>query len=212
MEKHFQVPKTARYFLNAEPKNQHTIWLVFHGYGQLSKYFIQKFEFLDPEENLIVAPEGLHRFYLEGFRGRVGASWMTKEDRLHDISDSNSMLDVLLSEIQGQFENQPKLRIIAFSQGVATASRWVLNSNVQTSQMILWGGVFPPDFDCDAHGQKLVDLDLKVVVGVDDEFYQNERQQALHEALDQGEIPYELHVVTGKHDIDRVAWEALKFV
>ena len=34
-----------------------------------------------------MAPEGLSRFYLEGFSGKVGATWMTREDRLNDIDN-----------------------------------------------------------------------------------------------------------------------------
>ena len=35
----------------------------------------------------IIAPQGLHKFYLEGTSGRVGASWMTKENREDDIKN-----------------------------------------------------------------------------------------------------------------------------
>lgn len=209
MEHFISVPKTARYSLSAEPADQHTIWIVFHGYGQLSRYFIRKFEFLNPKENLVVAPEGFHRFYLEGFRGRVGASWMSKEDRLNDIQDSNSMLDLVLDEITARFNNKPRIRILAFSQGVATAIRWTLDSKIQTTDVLLWGGVFPPDVDFESQGHRLTDLKLRIVVGDQDEFYQGERRNRLHEALDAHRIPFVLSVVPGKHDIDQVAWEAL---
>ena len=63
------------------------IWFVCHGYGQLAEYFIKNFEVLDAETNYVIAPQGLSKFYLKGFTGRVGASWMTKEDRLTDIEN-----------------------------------------------------------------------------------------------------------------------------
>ena len=49
-----------------------TIWIVFHGYGQLAKFFLRKFNLLFEDNTLIVAPEGLNHFYLKGFSGRVG--------------------------------------------------------------------------------------------------------------------------------------------
>jgi hypothetical protein len=36
---------------------------------------------------IIIAPEGLSRFYRKGFSGDVVASWMTKDDRLDDMED-----------------------------------------------------------------------------------------------------------------------------
>ncbi len=80
-EHHLIIPKTARYFQNGE-LNQSTseVWIVCHGYGQLANFFLRKFDLLNSNTTCIIAPEGLHRYYLEGSAGRVGASWMTKED------------------------------------------------------------------------------------------------------------------------------------
>lgn len=212
MEQHISVPKTARYFLNTKPSQQKTLWFVFHGYGQLAKYFVRKFDFLDPDENLVVAPEGMHRFYLEGFRGRVGASWMSKEDRLNDIKDSNAMLDLVKKEVESQFEEPPKFRVVAFSQGVATAIRWLLASEIDTVPVVLWGGVFPPDVEFDRYRCDLENMDLQVVVGDKDQFYQGDRRDRLTEAIVEHEIPHQVHVVSGVHDIDKTAWSALEFL
>jgi hypothetical protein len=61
--------------------------LVTHGYGQLAKTFIRRFEPIMDAQTLVVAPEGLSRFYWGGFDGPVVASWMTREDRLDEIAD-----------------------------------------------------------------------------------------------------------------------------
>ena len=92
MEHHLTYSKSYRYEIlpcNGDSKN---VLYVLHGYGQLSRFFIRKFSALQ-ERYTIVAPEGMHRFYLEGSSGRVGASWMTKEDRLTDINDIMSFLN-----------------------------------------------------------------------------------------------------------------------
>ena len=75
------------------------IWLVFHGYGQLAEYFIKKFEDLDPTKNFIIAPQGLSKYYLQGVYGRVGASWMTKEDRLTEIANQYAYIDEVLKAV-----------------------------------------------------------------------------------------------------------------
>ena len=84
----FSVTKTARYFTAgpaiAEAKG---VLIALHGYGQLPEFFMRRLQPLADAGWAIVAPEGLHRYYLEGAHGRVGASWMTKEAREDDIVD-----------------------------------------------------------------------------------------------------------------------------
>ena len=126
-EKHIQVAKTARYFqsgqLSASTKRA---WIVLHGYGQLASYFSKHFEDLVDSDTCVIAPEGLSRFYLDGKWDRVGATWMTKEDRLHEIEDYLAYLDALCDQLFGHLENQPEIVLLGFSQGTATAWRWLL--------------------------------------------------------------------------------------
>ena len=82
---------------------------------------------------------GTARYYLEGAHGRVGASWMTKEAREDDIVDYVRYLDALSAELR-LTERRPVL--LGFSQGVATASRWVAMGQTAFSRLILWSGVF----------------------------------------------------------------------
>ena len=71
--------------LTAETKE---LWLGLHGYGQLVQFFSRHFRDLANLHRAFIFPQGPHKFYLEGVHGRVGASWMTKEDRLVDIQTS----------------------------------------------------------------------------------------------------------------------------
>ena len=59
-EHHINVPRTARYHTVGDGGTARAIWIVLHGYGQLARYFLRKFEGLDAGL-LIVAPEGLTR-------------------------------------------------------------------------------------------------------------------------------------------------------
>ena len=87
-EHHLTVQRTARYYTLGESTEQiQNIWFCLHGFGQLAKYFGRKFTDVADDETIVVVPEGLSRLYLNGEYQRVGASWLTREDREHEISD-----------------------------------------------------------------------------------------------------------------------------
>ena len=75
------------------------LWVLLHGYRQLAPRFLRHMRALHAPHRLLVAPEGLSRFYLEGRPGPhrggdpVGASWMTREDREAEILDYVEYLD-----------------------------------------------------------------------------------------------------------------------
>ena len=142
-EKKIIVSKTMRYFTIGDINKADKLLYVLHGYGQLASYFIKTFEKLS-DTYLIIAPEGMHRFYLNGTSGRVGASWMTKEAREIDILENTQNLNQLNKTLSKQFK---KTIILGFSQGGATAARWFFNKNSLFDQLILWASVFPPDIN-----------------------------------------------------------------
>ena len=80
-EHHFSTPRTARYYTLDPAEAVREVWFVLHGYGQLAGAFLRHFERLQDGARLFIAPEALSRYYLPGHQ-RVGASWMTREDRL----------------------------------------------------------------------------------------------------------------------------------
>ncbi len=165
----FTSEKTFRYATSGELSTAHTIIYVLHGYGQLAEFFIRKFANLG-EGFFVVAPEGMHRFYLNGTSGRVGASWMTKEARETDISDNIHWLNELDKRIDADKQQRRKI-ILGFSQGGATAARWFYKGNILADQLIMWASVFPPDL--------AIEKELKTnegngvfVVGKDDSYFQ----------------------------------------
>src|SRR2546422_2073748 len=84
-EHHLPVSRTARYYTLGEPgRGTRQLWFVCHGYGQLAGRFIRHFEQLNDGSRVIVAPEGLSRFYLSESapQRRVGASLMNPGDPL----------------------------------------------------------------------------------------------------------------------------------
>ncbi len=160
------------YTLNNLTAKTKRVWLVFHGYGQLAEYFIKKFEVLNPEENFIIAPQGLSKFYQKGFYGRVGASWMTKEDRLTDIENQYSYLDTVLKAV-GDISNK-QLIYFGFSQGTATMGRYASHAKIPFKKMIIWAGTFPPDIDPSKYHFLTGDEDISYFTSKDDPFFKEE--------------------------------------
>ncbi len=193
------ISKTARYTTYGNIETATTVMFVLHGYGQLAEFFIRKFRVLNKEEIFVVAPEGLHRFYLKGSAGRVGASWMTKEERESDIQDYITYLDQLWDEInlKGQFE---KRVLLGFSQGGATASRWHSFGKFNADQFILWAAIFPPDMPNDSLSN-YSDSDNYFVVGDEDEYYSEEGINAHFESLKSKNISFQLVKFQGNHNI-----------
>ena len=147
------------------------LWIVCHGYGQLAPYFINHFQALDQPQRVIVAPEGLNRFYLSGFEGRVGATWMTKEERLVDIQNYLAYLDTLYQHLtQGLDITNLKVTILGFSQGAATVSRWVTQGKIAFDRLILWAGIFPPDLNIPKSKARLDQKEVYFVYGNQDPF------------------------------------------
>lgn len=153
-EHHLPVSRTARYFTVGEPHASLTeLWFVCHGYGQLAGRFVRHFESIEAPSRLIVAPEALSRFYVE-VPGKthadthVGASWMTREDRLSDIEDYVEYLDALHAHVTAQLNGaRVRFTVLGFSQGVATVARWLERTKVHVDRALLWGGLMPTDID-----------------------------------------------------------------
>lgn len=195
MENHLIHSKTFRYETSGSVNPKKVIY-VLHGYGQLAKYFIRKFSELEVDW-MIVAPEGMHRFYLNGSSGRVGASWMTKEAREIDIYDNLSWLDELKKKIDTE-HGKLESHVLGFSQGGATAARWINNSSHSFKSLCLWACVFPPDLQ----PEQLSDAEIEkyFVIGSQDEYYNDEQQNeqiSIYNRMNFKAIQY-----MGNHDID----------
>lgn len=208
-QKKIKIPKTARYFLLGEPTEEiTTVWFVCHGYGQLASYFIRNFEMLETKQTLIVAPEGLHRFYWEKFSGRVVASWMTKEDREDDILDYVNYLDLLYNEVLATLKHKKiKIVVLGFSQGTATVCRWIANKRSPVDALILWAGSLPPDVDFS--DELLKTLKIYFVAGDADEFIKEEQVNEYSQLLKEKKLPAEIIRFQGKHELHESTLTAL---
>lgn len=147
------------------------VWFVLHGYGQLAEYFIRKFEHISDGQTYIVAPEALSRFYLNGNSGRVGASWMTREERLTEIEDYVAYLDSMYKTVfQHHSPNNVRVTVLGFSQGTATACRWITQGTLRYDRLILWAGYFANGILDVIDPDRLPTSDTYFVYGNEDEF------------------------------------------
>jgi len=175
-EHHVTVERTARYCTLGEPSDRlREVWFVCHGYGQLAHYFIRHFAPLDDGTRLIVAPEALSRFYLAGgtvadhAASRVGASWMTREDREAEINDYVDLLDAVHDRVFEQIDRATvTVTVLGFSQGTATVTRWVAHGRVRADHLIVWAGALPHDDSVTSPAVQRIRLTS--VVGTDDAF------------------------------------------
>ena len=190
--------KTARVFtygtLTSKTK---LIWLVAHGYGFLAEYFIKKFEVLSPEEHFIIVPEGLNRFYLKDMKGRIGANWMTSEDRENEIEDYIKYLD----NVYETFISQTTAKIVGlgFSQGVSTIARWAKHAPNKLNHIVFWGGSLPSE--CLTDIKWLNQLSPYLLVGDDDEFISKEMYENVLKTLDNTGLIFSHIFYKGGHAI-----------
>ncbi len=134
------VTKTARYYtLGSLTDKTQEVWIVLHGYAQLASDFLLSFTILDTESRFIIAPEGLNKFYAKGFGGKPAANWMTSEMRESEIKDYILYLNTLYENIR-LGEGNKKVVLFGFSQGVATATRWLHHTEHRVDELIIYAG------------------------------------------------------------------------
>jgi predicted esterase len=210
-EHHLPVSRTARYFTLGSPEQARDVWIVCHGYGKLAARFLERFRLLEDDQRCIVAPEGLSRFYAteSPAERRVGASWMTREDRLHEIEDYVRYLDAVYKQV---VPPRASITVLGFSQGAATVCRWVTMGASRVDRLIVWGGEVPPDLDLTrgSAAERLRALRLTLVYGTRDEFFTPKIVTATESRLREHAIPYELVSFEGGHEIHEATLAQLR--
>lgn len=202
LESKLKVEKTARYFTNS-PETVESVIFVIHGYAQLGRDFISEFEFLDDGITLIVAPEGLSKFYS---RNNVGASWMTKVQREDEIRDYLMYLDTLEESLFTALKlSGIRTSVIGFSQGVHTAVRWFTESKHDHYQLILCSSDFPEDADFMKLKRRLNGNELIYIQGTEDPIVVTDTFRKSISLLASYRIPHKEILFIGKHVISKEA-------
>ena len=209
-EHRLEVARTARYYTIGDPTHPvDDLWYVCHGYSELAADFVQNFMCVADTRRLIVAPEALMRYYTDHASRKVGATWMTSEDRSTDIADYVRYLDRLHEHIMASLPNTPtRVRVLGFSQGTATVSRWVTQGAIPAGDLILWGSSLPPDLDSD-HLLRLRTWALTIVFGTRDQYLDDAVVGKEQARLEQLGLEYDVMRFDGGHRMDDDTLEKL---
>ena len=203
-EKEISYQNTNSYTtLNTLSEGTKNVWLVCHGMGYLSRYFLRYFIDLNPEENYIIAPQAQSKYYVTPKLKHVGASWLTKENTIKETQNVLRYLDAVLEA--EQIPVHLNLIVLGYSQGVSVALRYVTYRKLNVRQIVIMSGGIP---------KELVPADFKflnpqtkisLIYGDNDEFLNedrllNERNRAfeLFGQCDLNIIPFE-----GKHEVKK---------
>jgi predicted esterase len=206
-EEHIQITRSARLCLLGDPQTASELWVVCHGYGQLVTRFIRGFESIAESHRLIVAPEGLHRFYLDpppapAKTRRVGATWMTREDRETDIHDYVAYLDAVVAHVQQRMRQRARIIAFGFSQGTATVFRWAALGSSPLAAVIAWAGEVPRDLDAATFCDRLRHMRVVFVRGTRDEMVSEQGLASASEWLERNDVVSEVFTFDGGHELD----------
>ncbi|WP_289644556.1 alpha/beta hydrolase [Maribacter aestuarii] len=162
--------------LNEFTEKTKNVWIVFHGIGYLSRYFLTYFDELPREENYIIAPQAPSKYYLKNEYKYVGASWLTKENTNLEIENVLSYLNSVLKA--EQIPATSNLIVFGFSQGVSIATRWLSKTKLNCSKLILYAGGIPNELTASDFKYLIENkTEVQIVVGRNDEYLTPKRME-----------------------------------
>jgi predicted esterase len=215
-----EVRRTARIAMlgpaGPPPPEVRELWYVLHGYGERAAPFLENCRAVDDGLRLIVAPEALSRFYqgdlnaLSHRSAPVGASWMTRDEREHEIADYLRYLDDLHATIMARLGGaSPAITVLGFSQGGATGARWVASGRVPAERLVLWGSGLAPELDIASPDTPLRRAETVFVVGAADIYITPKIVQKELDRLRAADFPFRLVSFAGGHRLDDATLRAL---
>jgi predicted esterase len=203
-----RIKRTAHVYATGEISTAQNLWLVCHGYGQQADRLIQKFTGLDLSENIVLVPEGISKFYWNGFSGEPVASWMTRRHRLDEIEDYCDYLDQVLANWleKKKFE---KIILFGFSQGCATIWRWVQSRRPFFHVLLNWAGNVPEDISYLDLQIYLATKKLYMVYGKSDPYINDQRMHEIRNTIDKNKLNFNYRIFEGGHSIHPLALEKI---
>lgn len=162
----YQITNTYSVLNNFTEKTK-TVWLVCHGIGYLSRYFLRHFYHLNTEENYIIAPQAQSKYYLKNEYKHVGASWLTKERTEAETENVLNYLDEVYKA--EDLKNAPRLIILGYSQGVSVTTRWIAKRTINCDELIMHSGKVPAELNREDF-QFLKNANFTFIYGTEDEY------------------------------------------
>jgi predicted esterase len=144
---HIQTSVYGRYLVRAPRGNGPFPLLIgFHGYGEDAEANLTMMQHIPGVKQwLCCAMQALHLFYARN--AKVGASWMTSQDRELRIQENIRYVNAVVSDLKKSYPMSDVLVYFGFSQGTAMACRAALLGQYPPSGVMLLGGDIPPDLN-----------------------------------------------------------------
>lgn len=200
----FTLQKTARFSVYGELTEQtECFWFVLHGSQMLCEQMLYKFKEFDPKKHLIVAPEGMHRFYAKDFGGPVVASWMTKHYRLDDIQDNGAYLSTLFQHFGKLLPKTCKKVILGFSQGGTILYRWLHRHKEEVDFIIPYAAWIPEDIDLKQSKTQFNTIKTLFTYGEEDQFLTQKRLGKMKQLIEKQGLQMTYLPHPGDHRIAR---------
>ncbi|QXP78938.1 MULTISPECIES: alpha/beta hydrolase [Winogradskyella] len=158
--------------LNTLTEQTKTVWLVCHGMGYLSRYFLRYFKKLNAAENYIIAPQAPSKFYIQP-RMHVGANWLTRDRTETGMDNILNYMDAVL-----EAEQIPKainLVVFGYSQGVSVAMRYLVRRQLKCDQLVLHSGGIPVELTANDFTYLSKATKVKLIYGTEDEYLNEAR-------------------------------------
>lgn len=123
---------------------------------------------------------------------------MTSDGRESEIDDYLAYMRTIRARIIG---DQADIVLFGFSQGTATASRWVAHDAVQPTALVLWAGAMANDLTEEGLSRiRRVPVRL-LVAGDDDEYLDEKRIAAEIRRADELDVKFDVVRFSGGHAI-----------
>ena len=129
---------------------------------------------------------------------------MTKEDRQSDIRDYIRYLNALyqkVTDVSGA--RNTRLTVLGFSQGTATATRWLASGDVTADRLILWGGLPAEELITNEFAEAMNGARIQFVCGTQDKYVYPNRMEKMRKRIPEIDGDFDYVTFVGGHEIDR---------
>ncbi|MCK0124230.1 esterase [Gelidibacter sp. F2691] len=173
-EKEIDYQTTNTYStLNTLSDRTKNVWFVCHGMGYLSRYFLNYFNDLNPEENFIIAPQAPSKYYTPPKFKHVGASWLTKENTVKETENVLRYFDAVF-EAEALSTNL-NLIVLGYSQGVSVALRYLAKRQLNCAQIVMMSGGIPKELSGGDFQFLNPKTNVSLIYGTSDEYLDEDR-------------------------------------
>ena len=168
--------------LNQWTPDTKQVWVVFHGIGYLSRYFLRHFQHLDPRENYIIAPQAPALYYLDQTYTHIGASWLTRENTALYMDNLLHLFDQLWKS--EELHKAPSLVLMGYSQGVSVLCRWIVARKLKCERLLLYAGRVPEELRAEDFEHLAPETKVDFFLGDKDPFVTAELRAGLKDHME----------------------------